>query len=379
MVQIQAETRKNVAEQTVTKVNGQPTNTDIDLLEEELIAIAATITTSLGGGNNGHAGMLISDLDYAAFAPGTPFVPPANPGVYPIGATNATRARMEAEHKEQVKQFETFVGVSMGLKDLIQQAIDKDYLLELKQERVAYLNVTPLQMITHLRSRWGTVDFVDISALITECDAPWNVAEVPQVYFNRVEKAVKQLAKASINIDRMAMMNKALKCFKDCGNFDPAIREWEARPAATQTWDNLKNLMTTEYSRAHRQDTTSARAAGYGSANNIVKELADATEEIIANLTDKHAQQIEALVKSNNDILAKLTAALANNAAPPAPAAASAATQSEKRKKWIEKCKNAKVCVHCKKKHPNRTDDKCWELEANAATRPAGWTSAKTA
>ena len=36
MVQIQAETHKNVAKQTVTKVNGQPTNTDIDLLEEEL-------------------------------------------------------------------------------------------------------------------------------------------------------------------------------------------------------------------------------------------------------------------------------------------------------------------------------------------------------
>ena len=125
----------------------------------------------------------------------------------------------------------------------------------------------------------------------------------------------------------------------------------------------------------------SAWAAGYGSANNIVNKLADATEEIIANLTDKHAQQIEALVKSNNDILAKLTAALANNAPPPAPApaAASAATQLEKRKKWIEKCKNAKICVHCKKKHPNCTDDKCWELEANASTRPAGWTSAKTA
>ncbi len=84
--------------------------------------------------------------------------------------------------------------------------------------------------------------------------------------------------------------------------------------------------MTTEYSRAHRQDTTPAWAAGYGSANNIVEELADTTEEIITNLTDKHAQQIEALVKLNNDILAKLTAALANNASPPAPAAASMAT-----------------------------------------------------
>jgi hypothetical protein len=100
MVQIQVEMRKNVAEQSVTKVHGQPSNTDIDLLKEELIAIAATVTTALGGGNNDQAGMLISDIEYAALAPGTPFVPPNNSGIYPIGVTNATRARLEAEHKE---------------------------------------------------------------------------------------------------------------------------------------------------------------------------------------------------------------------------------------------------------------------------------------
>jgi hypothetical protein len=101
MVQIQPDMRKNKAEQSVTKVHGQLSNTDIDLLKEELIAIAATVTTALGGGNNGHAGMLISDIKYAALAPGTPFVPPNNPGVYPIRVTNATQARLEAEHKEQ--------------------------------------------------------------------------------------------------------------------------------------------------------------------------------------------------------------------------------------------------------------------------------------
>ena len=76
-----------------------------------------------------------------------------------------------------------------------------------------------------------------------------------------------------------------------------AIRELEAKPVVSQTWDNLKRLMTTEYSRAHKQDSSSARATGFASAHNVVEELAEATEEIIANLTEKHAQRIEALVK----------------------------------------------------------------------------------
>jgi hypothetical protein len=56
-------------------------------------------------------------------------------------------------------------------------------------------------MLTHLHKCWGVIDFVGITALIAECDAPWNVAEVPTIYFNRVEKAMKQLAKANITWD----------------------------------------------------------------------------------------------------------------------------------------------------------------------------------
>jgi hypothetical protein len=111
MVLVQSEIQKTIAERAVTKVNGQPTCNDLDLLDEELTAIAASIPTVLGGGLNGHARMLLSDADYATIAPGTPFVPPANPGVYLIRVTAANCARMEAEHKEQIKVFESRNGI----------------------------------------------------------------------------------------------------------------------------------------------------------------------------------------------------------------------------------------------------------------------------
>ena len=59
-----------IPEFTVTKVHGQPTNLNMDQLEEELIAVASSIPTSLGGGNNGHAGILLSPVDYVILAPG---------------------------------------------------------------------------------------------------------------------------------------------------------------------------------------------------------------------------------------------------------------------------------------------------------------------
>ena len=70
------------------------------------------------------------------------------------------------------------------------------------------------------------------------------------------------------------MMAKALKSFKDAGDFDAPLREWEARPAVVQTYANLKVLMCVEYSKLNRQDATTARATGHASANNVIKEMA---------------------------------------------------------------------------------------------------------
>jgi hypothetical protein len=383
MVLLQSEVQKTVAERMVMKVNSQPTSNDLNLLEEELIAIAASIPSVLGGGMNGHAGMLLSDVDYATMAPGTSFVAPINPGVYPFGVTAEMRSQMEAEHKEQIKQFHTFVGVGMGLKDLILKAIDKDYLLEIKHKHVAFLNVTAMQMLTHLHNCWGVVEFVNITALMAECNAPWSVNEVPTLYFNWVEKAMKQLAKANINWERRAMMNKVLKSFKDAGSYKPAIRKWEAWPVATQTWDNLKILMCTEYAKAHHQNGVSARAKGHTSAHNVMEEYAAATEELMENLTKGHTKQVEALIKANNNNMAKLMEVLSKATPMATPAAATlgktkSKRNAEKHKAWIEKCKNATKCKHCNKVHPNCTEAQCWELKGNAAKRPANWKSVKS-
>jgi ribosomal protein L19E len=52
-------------------------------------------------------------------------------------------------------------------------------------------------------------------------------------------------------------------------------------------------------------------------------------------------------------------------------------TSEEKKKKREEKQKkflNAPICKHCGKKHPSMKEDECWELDKNAALRPASWT-----
>ncbi len=130
------------------------------------------------------------------------------------------------------------------------------------------------------------MDFVDINALMAEWDSAWSPAEVPTKYFNQIDKARRQLLRTNVQIDERVMMMKALKCFKDAGNYDAQIREWEARPGAAQTYPSLKTMMSMEYSKLNRQDSTSARATGHASAN-AIEEFAQATEELVAELTEK--------------------------------------------------------------------------------------------
>ncbi len=267
------------------------------------------------------------------------------------------------------------MGVSNGLKDLILQAVDEDFLLELQAEGIAYLNVTPFQILTHLRNWWGTMDVVDITALLAECDTPWNAVEVPTKHFNWTEKARRQLARANIQIDEQAMMVKALKSFKDAGNLDAAICKWEARPVAMQTYANLKVAMCAEFSKLNRQDTTTARATGHASVNNVVEEMAQATEEPMAKLTKWHTKQVESLIKSNSEAIEKLTAAiLAQKPAATGTAAGKPTSKAAKTAAWAEKKRTATTCLHCNLKHTNRTHDQCWELPAN----PADWKSVKS-
>jgi hypothetical protein len=172
------------------------------------------------------------------------------------------------------------------------------------------------------------------------------------------------------------MMVKALKSFKDAGDFDAAIHKWEARPVATQTYANLKVVMCAEL---NWQDSTTARATGHSSVNNAMEEMAQATTELVAELTEHHTQEIKSLIKSNNDAMEKLIAAISVSNKPPASTGTNGATSSRlKAAALAEKRRMATTCPHFNCIHPNRTHDQCWELPANAAKRPANWESVES-
>jgi hypothetical protein len=112
------------------------------------------------------------------------------------------------------------------------------------------------------------------------------------------------------------------------------------------------------------------------------------TEELMANLTDEQNKKMDSMAKQLKALAASIAAlTVAFKGAAPTPAAAAtttgtnatATTHKARHEAYKLRLQNAPTCIICGKKHMSIATDKCWELPANAASRPAGWTSSKTA
>ncbi len=65
----------------IIKINGQPTDEDLNLLAKELTNAAGSIATQNGGGEHGHIGMVVEDAKYITFSrSGASFQVPSDPG-----------------------------------------------------------------------------------------------------------------------------------------------------------------------------------------------------------------------------------------------------------------------------------------------------------
>ena len=115
-------------EKSVAKVHGQPTDRSLTQLKRELMKIAASVPTNLGGGKHGHAGLIIPRAKYITVSDGgVEFTVPHHLGHYPLNASDdpKVRARQEGEHKGKVKEHDICAGVMQVMKDLIIEAVDE--------------------------------------------------------------------------------------------------------------------------------------------------------------------------------------------------------------------------------------------------------------
>ncbi len=93
-------------------------------------------------------------------------------------------------------------------------------------------------------------------------------------------------------------------------------------------------------------------------------------------LTDARTKQMKNLVKTTTEAMKEIMLLIKENKTPNV-----SATDAEKKKirnKKRKKYNKAPVCKHCRRKHPYKAKDECWELEKNKDPCPLKWKSTKS-
>jgi len=154
----------------ITKIDGQPTDEDLNLLTKKLTNAAGSVATQNGGGEHGHVGMVVKEAEYVTVSRNAQrFLVPTNPGPYPtsVDPDKIIRERQIAEHKAEIAECKTHLGVENFLCRSIVKSLDHEWLAKVESETIGFNHLSAKALMTHLRNVGGSLDHMDVTELIS--------------------------------------------------------------------------------------------------------------------------------------------------------------------------------------------------------------------
>ena len=142
-----------------TPIVGEPTYRTLKTLKDQLKANAASVPATLGGGNHGYLGLILSPAAYTTISL-TAFVEPAYPGQHPAipaGANAANTSAIIRRHTEVTRQWRKFKNVSTALKNQLLSTVEDIYVRALRDHHVGYMNQSICNLFTHLFENYGNI------------------------------------------------------------------------------------------------------------------------------------------------------------------------------------------------------------------------------
>ena len=144
----------------IDKMIGEPTLITYRILFDQLAIAASLVKTNQWGGRHGHLPLLVSNTQFVtitgiATAVTTKRNKPSRIDVRINGnLSNYNRLRYTHEQDEKILDYHTQEEVDDTLKMFIIDAVDPQYIKELKEDYVGYANDTAKTMLAHIKSTW---------------------------------------------------------------------------------------------------------------------------------------------------------------------------------------------------------------------------------
>ena len=309
----------------LSPIIGKPTFESLYQLIVDLQANAQSVHSNLGGGANGHLGLIMTPTQYAIHST-TPYVRPTHPGTLtiPVGTTRLAADDMERNHTEALRVFHEVRGVEQALMQQLVTAIDSKYLIAFKNRATGQFNGHLMQIIQHLRITYGKISPAQLISYEAEVtNMTYDPTTPVDLIFGKIDDLLMYGDFANCPFTATQAITKGYHILNNCGNiYNDYLRSWNRIQENQKTWDRFKMHFRQAYNELEATNSLSIGDLGFGAAN-LMDEVVDRlSAELlhranltsanvpiqsapVANVTDQNL--IQQLLDQNKELLRCLT------------------------------------------------------------------------
>lgn len=227
----------------IPTIFGTPAFHQIEDLKRKIVANAASVPTTLGGGAHGHMGLTMTDAEYANIS-ATPYVRPPLPApvVFPTPCTYIQGELLCSAHKTTMDAYRTTVDVERALLGQIQGAFEEEYLSEIINADSHVLEGPISDIWDYLYDKYGQVDSEVLANRTADLrDTHLNLASSFATFYHDLESLKKMSELGGLNYTDDFIIDIACTVFMKTGQLETALLNWHAKVEAEKTWANLKS------------------------------------------------------------------------------------------------------------------------------------------
>jgi hypothetical protein len=253
--------------ESLTPIAGKPTNTTLQLLQRQLFTNARSVPSARGGGLHGHLALLLTNADYIARV-GVAFAVPLHPGPPPIAAgTAAAIAVAIRAYTEALADVTLYTNLRAALTAQILSAVNASFLSALEDPDFGFGDVTPLAMLQHLRSEYGTMTPEELERNRAALSDPWNLDDPIEDLWSKIANIQRVAALGTVPIPDITVITLTLAMLEKTGLLASTTDKFRLRPTAEWTFDLFKAEF--KMGNQERIRRLTASDAGYHGAHNV--------------------------------------------------------------------------------------------------------------
>ena len=292
---------------TIPKIRGKPDRRQLDEILEYITGNAASVTTVLGGGQNGYAALCMSAARYNRLPNTIPFVQPLSPGLYVVDNNPRTTVVMREgqlhDYNAREYQFYMYQHMQQGLKNMFIACVPKECLSKLRSKVSSFNNVSLYTMIAHVYKNHGKIslEMRNDNEDRMKADFDINVYTLEELWV-RQDTCQDFLIDEPEKITEPTWLRHTETVLKATGQFTEACEKWEEK----DYFDKSKLNFMIHMDEFHTKYVNAKGSLGsVGIANSV--ELAELKQTIKMDSEKLNAKMNE-LVINNNDFHDRLDA-----------------------------------------------------------------------